>query len=103
MKYLILILLLITNIAQVDELFMYDVNNTLKSNYITQYKTNGNTIFSIDASHSIQLSDKSGKIIGTIDFSDGIVKFTGNADESAKVFIEYLKEYTSTLNSICPH
>ena len=34
-----------------------------------------------------------GEHIGEMDFSDGIFRFTGNADESAKVFVKWVKEY----------
>ena len=34
---------------------------------------------------------KDGQKIGRMEWNDGVMKFTGNAEESAKVFFEYLK------------
>jgi hypothetical protein len=33
------------------------------------------------------------KQIGEIEWNDGVMKFNGNLDESAKVFFEFLKPY----------
>ncbi len=34
-----------------------------------------------------------GQQIGCMEWNDGVMKFTGNAEESAKVFFEYLKQF----------
>jgi len=54
------------------------------------------SIASIKPSHSVQFSGESG-VVGTLDFSGGELKFTGNADESAKVFIKYLKSHVGLI------
>lgn len=37
---------------------------------------------------NISFCNKDNKIVGKLDWSDGIMKFTGDADESGKVFFE---------------
>lgn len=47
---------------------------------------------------NLSFLNKQNKIVGKLDWSDGIMKFTGDADESGKVFFEnmikhYIKPY----------
>lgn len=43
---------------------------------------------------SIIISDGNGNQVGKIDWKDGVIKFEGKVDESAKIFFEFLiKQY----------
>ncbi len=58
--------------------------------------TYSSTTYIIDTSstnfvpvHELSFYDKNNKEIGSVDWKDGKVKFSGNVEKSAKVFFEY--------------
>ena len=50
------------------------------------------SISEIEPDYTLRMSNREGEI-GKLDWSSGTLKFTGKADESAKVFFDFLKEY----------
>jgi hypothetical protein len=46
----------------------------------------------------VTFRNKEGKIIGVLDHVDDTMTFTGNADESATEFFQYLSQYVELLN-----
>ena len=101
MNPILLALLLYSNIALADD------NPTSGVTALAVYKAFESyslpSIWHIEPLRNMTFVDKNNKTIGTLDFSDGQLKFTGNADESAKVFIRYLRDYTDELNGVCIH
>jgi len=50
--------------------------------------------FTLDNPKNYTMSfHKDDEVIGTLDFNTGVMKFEGNADESAKVFIDFIAEH----------
>jgi hypothetical protein len=92
MYKIILATLLLANFALADDNSLYVTSSPPPTAIFTAIKPN----------HSVTFS-KDGKDVGTLDFNSGTMKFTGNADESAKIFIRYLKEQTDVINSVCAH
>jgi len=50
------------------------------------------TISDLKLSYNMTFS-KGGQEIGRLDWNYGVMKFNGNAEESARVFFEWLKPY----------
>ena len=43
--------------------------------------------------YSLTFHSKDGKEVGHLNWNDGVMKFSGNMDESCKLFMEFLKPY----------
>ena len=56
-----------------------------------ELRMEADTIFSIKPSYNMSFHNE--KEVGTLSWDDGVLKFEGNMDESAKLFFEYLKPY----------
>jgi hypothetical protein len=42
--------------------------------------------------HTVTFRNKEDEVVGELDFNTSEMKFTGNADESAQIFINFIKE-----------
>ena len=79
-----------------------------KADYNVTFSNNGETIGRMDwndgvmkisselflnvrPDYHMSFHKDGGKAIGRLDWNDGVMKFTGNAEESAKIFFDFLK------------